>query len=164
MNKLKIVLGILLFFVAISACEKDDICVDGNTPLLIIDFYDFNDPSSLKEVPTLVVNGFIPPDSTLAAIPNTSASSISIPLRIDENNASFIISEKLTADSTINIDTLTFSYDVKEKFASRACGLVATYENLMGNIQVDSLNWIKDIEIVTPIIENSTTAHVKIFH
>ena len=43
-------IGLLLLFVfiAISACEKDDICVDGDTPLLIIRFYDAADSATLK--------------------------------------------------------------------------------------------------------------------
>ena len=31
----------------VSACEKDDICVDGDTPLLVITFYDYTVPESL---------------------------------------------------------------------------------------------------------------------
>ena len=52
----------------------------------------------------------------------------------------------------------------KDKFVSRACGYIANYENLSSDLKMETDNWIKDIEIVTPLVENSTAAHVKIFH
>lgn len=63
-----------------------------------------------------------------------------------------------------DIDTLYFNYNRIDKFVSRACGYIANYENLSGDLKMETDNWIKDIEIVTPLVENSTAAHVKIYH
>ncbi len=149
-----------------AACEKDDICVDGDTPLLVIRFYDVADTTLLKSVSGLVVSGLASDGSVVGVIPNAGTDSIAIPLRIGEASTSFILSRNLTPDdeTTENMDTLAFDYETQEVFISRACGFVANYNNLTNTLTTDSDNWIQDITIVTPSVENSTTAHVKIFH
>ena len=52
MKRLFPVFLLLLLIVQFSACEKDDICVEGDTPLLVVGFYDVVD-SSFKSVPNL---------------------------------------------------------------------------------------------------------------
>ncbi|MGB5437414.1 MAG: DUF6452 family protein, partial [Maribacter sp.] len=76
----------------------------------------------------------------------------------------FVLSTQTTTEDPVNIDVLTFSYETKEVYISRACGFIANYENLSQSLTPDTENWIKDIEIVLPTVENSETAHVKIFH
>ena len=163
MNKLKIAFIILLGIIFFSACEKDDICVDGDTPLLVIRFYDVTDSTEVKDVPGLEVRGLISPD-TLDIISNVALDSIMIPLRADASNTSFVISQQLTTDDPVNIDVLTFSYETKEVFISRACGFIANYENLTPSLDTDTDNWIKNIEVISSTVENSETAHVKIYH
>ncbi len=166
MYRAKIVFIVFLGILAFSSCEKDDICVDGNTPLLVIRFYDSEDTTLLKSVPNMVVRGIIGQDSLLAILPNASGDSIAIPLRSDVGNTSFLISQNLTpADTTlVNVDTVTFNYTTQSIFISRACGYVANYEALQGNIGAESEPWIEAISIVNPSVQNSSLAHVKIFH
>ena len=163
MNRLRIAFIIVLGIVAFAACEKDDICVDGDTPLLVIRFYDATDSTELKVVPNLKVRGLITPD-TLDIISNIALDSIRLPLRTEALNTTFVLSTQTTTEAPINIDVLTFSYETKEVYISRACGFIANYENLSQSLTADTENWIKDIEIVLPTVENSETAHVKIFH
>jgi len=63
-----------------------------------------------------------------------------------------------------NTDTLTINHESKEVFISRACGFIANYENLIPNLSTDDDNWIANIEVVSSTVENSETAHVKIYH
>jgi hypothetical protein len=63
-----------------------------------------------------------------------------------------------------DLDTLYLNYNKIDKFVSRACGYIANYEDVSSDLKMETDNWIKDIEIVTPLVENSTAAHVKIFH
>ena len=163
MNKLKIAFIILLGIIFFSACEKDDICVDGDTPLLVIRFYDVNDSTEFKDVSSLEVRGLISPD-TLDIISNVASDSIMIPLRVDASNTSFVFSQQLTTDDPVNIDVLTFSHETKEVFISRACGFIANYENLTPSLDTDTDNWIKNIEVISSTVENSESAHVKIYH
>lgn len=166
MEKLKITLIILLCIIAIASCEKDDICIEGDTPLLTIDFYDATDTTKLKDVPTLVVQGVLD-GSTYPVIANVSLSSIEIPLRTDATNTTFILSENLTpADTTaVNRDTITFNYETKELFVSRACGYIANYDGLQAGLSVaDPTQWVKEIKIMTPLVTNDTITNVKILH
>ncbi|MCJ7465105.1 MAG: DUF6452 family protein [Maribacter sp.] len=164
MNKIHLLILILVALLAFSACEKDDICVDGDTPLLVIRFYDVSDTTLVKTVPGLEVRGLFTPDSVLNTIPNASLDSIAIPLRVDSINTSFIFSEKLSDDDPVNNDTLLFTYSNKQVYISRACGYVANYENLSSSLTGDAANWIKKITIDTLLIANSISAHVKIYH
>ena len=163
MNKIRITFFIVLGIISFAACEKDDICVDGDEPLLVIRFYDITDTTEFKDVTNLEVRGLISPD-TLDVISNADLDSIAIPLRADASFTSFVISRKESSDDTENIDVLTFSHGTKDVFISRACGFIANYENLSSELTTDSDNWIESIEIVNTTIENSDTAHVKIFH
>lgn len=148
-------------------CEKDDICVDGNTPLLIIRFYDAESATMLKEVPSLRVVGLGQSSTVNTVADRTSLDSIAVPLRINEATTSFLlIMDSADEDEaeTGNIDTLTFNYATNEVFISRACGFVANYDGLSDELTVESENWIQNIEIVSSLIQKQDSAHVKIFH
>jgi len=160
----KSIIAFCIFFgiIYFSACEKDDICVDGDEPLLVIRFYDNDAQTEFKDVTSLIVRGYNSPD-TLAAITNAALDSIALPLRINETSTTFLLSRQLK-DEEVNLDILTFSHKNKEVFISRACGFVANYENLNPSLTTDSDNWIKNIEVVNPTVKDIDSAHVKIFH
>ncbi|WP_019669430.1 DUF6452 family protein [Eudoraea adriatica] len=167
MGKIKILLLILMVVISFSACEKDDICVDGDTPLMIIRFYDNDNPSELKAVPNLRIIGLGQSSTVNTIADRTSLDSVALPLRINEVNTSFIfISDSADEDDleTGNIDTLSFDYSTQEIFISRACGYIANYDDLSETITSDSENWIQNIEIVSPLIKLQDSAHVKIYH
>jgi hypothetical protein len=69
-----------------------------------------------------------------------------------------------SGEETGNIDILTISYGTSERFVSRACGIVANYENLDVTLPSSTENWIKDISVIQQKVENSNNIHVKIFH
>ncbi|MEE9364683.1 MAG: DUF6452 family protein [Cellulophaga sp.] len=162
---------LLLTLIFFTNCEKDDICVDGDTPLLIIRFYDINDETKLKPVPLLRIVGE-GKNTTVNTIADRSSKldSIGLPLKIDATTTSFSFikdsadSEGEVKTETGNIDILNFTYTTKEIFVSRACGYIANYEDLGNTITTDSDLWIKKIEVITTTIENKPGAHVKIFH
>ena len=167
MEKIRILLLVLIAIISFTACEKDDICVDGNTPLLIIRFYDNENPGELKAVPSLRVVGLGQSSTVNTFSDRTSLDSIALPLRINEANTGFIlISDSADEDEleTGNNDTLTFDYSTLEVFISRACGYIANYDDLGELLTSDSENWIQNIEIVSPLIQQQDSAHVKIFH
>ncbi|WP_339657810.1 DUF6452 family protein [uncultured Maribacter sp.] len=163
-------IGVLLFIgiLAAASCEKDDICVEGDTPLLVIEFYDINDTSALKTVPTIRVVGVGKNVTVNTVADRTTLNTISIPLKTDVDVTSFIvISGSVSAENgseTGNIDTVNFSYKRLEDFLSRGCGFVVNYDSLQANVSADTNNWIKDIEIIRSQVINSDSTHVKIFH
>ncbi|UCD61871.1 MAG: hypothetical protein JSV59_04700 [Flavobacteriaceae bacterium] len=167
MGKIRILLLFLMIFISFSACEKDDICVDGDTPLMIIRFYDNENPGELKAVPNLRIVGLGQSSTVNTIADRTSLDSVALPLRINEINTGFIfISDSADEDDleTGNIDTLNFDYSTQEIFISRACGYIANYDDLSETITPDGDNWIQNIEIVSPLIKLQDSAHVKIFH
>lgn len=166
MKKLKFTVLLFIVFMGISACEKDDICVDGNTPLLVIRFYDNNtDDDTFKAPPNLRVRGQIANDTMGGIIPNTATDSIQLPLRIEALSTIF----SLTTNATSNVlndneDIIFFSYTTRDLFISRACGFIVNYDSLSQTLTTDTNNWIKRIEISNNTIENQNAAHVKIYH
>lgn len=170
MKKIVPIILIVLLLCHFSSCEKDDICVDGDTPLLIIGFFDVDDITESKNVPSLRIRaeGFETSPTTFTD--RSSQDSVGIPLQIGANSTSFVLinnSDDDDDDPTIetgNSDTLTFNYTVTENFVSRACGFVANFEELDTTRQVFTTDWIKRIQIVNPTVESSSAIHVKIFH
>lgn len=167
MRKIRILILLLAAVISFNACEKDDICVDGDTPLLIIRFYDNDNPNELKAVPNIRVIG-LGQNSTVNTIADRSSlDSIALPLRINEPNTGFILISDSADEDDLEIgnsDTLTFDYNTLEVFVSRACGFIANYDELGEVITADSENWIQNIEIVSPLVQKQDSAHVKIFH
>ena len=165
-KRFRAVLLYILILLSVHGCEKDDICVEGDTSLLIIRFYDAENPLEIKSVTNLRVQG-LGQDSPVDTFADRSTlDSIAIPLRINQPDTGFLfISESADEDGmeTGNIDTLTFSYTTQEVFVSRACGFIANYNNLSDSLEVDAENWIQSIEIITPTINSFDAAHVEIF-
>ena len=162
--------GILVFIClfTIASCEKDDICVEGNTPLMVIEFFDVDDRDTPKNVTAFRAVGEGQTVTVNTVADRTSLSSITIPLQTDIDNTGFLlISDSEDNDDGFeigNIDTVTFNYTRLEEFKSRACGFIVNYEELVGALQTDTDNWIQEIEIIQTEIINSDSTHVKIYH
>lgn len=161
-----LILSMLIYF---SSCEKDDICINGDTPLLVIGFFDIADTTAAKDVPALRIKEVVL-DSVINTIADrTSLDSIGIPLRNDTTSTAFAFirnsaDNEDTGAETGNIDSLTVSYTTRENFVSRACGFVINYDGLSITLPESANNWIQDISVVQQTIENSNNIHVKIFY
>lgn len=168
MKKTFALLFILTLIVYTASCEKDDICVDGDTPLMVITFYNVSDTLTQKKVNSLRVVG-VDKDTTVNTISDrTSLDSIGLPLRTDSTNTSFkfILNSTDNDDGSEkgNEDIITFNYDILEEFQSRACGFIANYNNLNTTLVSDDNLWIQNIIILDTLIKNQAAAHVKIYH
>lgn len=168
MKKILVLGAFIIAIVAFSSCEKDDICVDGDTPLLVIGFYDINDTTAVKEVTKLRVAGENQQFTVNTVADRTNLDQIEIPLQINSPITSFVLISNSASNSsneeTGNADIVNFNYDTKEVFVSRACGYIANYQNLGAILETDTDNWIKGIEVVQTTINDQAAAHVKIFH
>ena len=169
MKKIIPVLLIASLMIYVSSCEKDDICGEGDTPQLVIGFFDIDDTTEAKDVPSLRIKEIIL-DTVINTITDRSSSldSIGVPLRSDVTSTSFAFitdsaDDADTGDETGNIDTLTISYSLREAFVSRACGYVMNYDDLTISLPASANNWIQDITVVQKTVENSKSIHVKIF-
>ena len=172
MKKILPIILIVALLVYISSCEKDDICVEGDTPYLVIGFFDIEDTTVAKKVTSLRIravdnNTVLDNDSFNDRA--TSPDSLSVPLRISTTDTSyeFIMDSADDADTgeeTGNVDALTISYTTREAFVSRACGFVMNFDDVSVTLPESTENWIQDIRVVQQTVENSNNIHVKIFH
>jgi hypothetical protein len=151
----------------LGGCEKDDICVDGDTPLLIIRFFDADNPESAKSVNRLRVLGLDRDEAVDTFSDRSTLDSIAIPLRPGESETTFIMildSEDEDDMEIGNPDTVRFDYQSRELFISRACGFIAQYDDLESELQTGSENWIQNIEVELSSVQNLDSTHVSIFH
>ena len=170
----KIILLVLVFAFTFSSCEKDDIC-DANTPTtprLVISFYDFLNPSVLKNVNNLKVVGEGMPNGILfGGLQTTSANTISIPLKTLGTTTTYRFTLNFADSNPANVDEdiIRFDYSTKEIFVSRACGYKTNFTLDPTNPYthtdpVDpSKRWMKFISVEKNNIENENETHIKIF-
>ena len=144
----------MAFLTTLLSCEKDDICVEENTPSLIISFYDNDDHEQLKKLTNSYI--WVVGMDSLNNYNNNSLDSIAVPLNLSENATKYIVENNAIKD------TIEFNYSRKDTFISRSCGYITIFENLaIGN---NSTHWIKDTEILNATIENETFTHINIYH
>lgn len=167
MKSTAILLVLSILVLIAGSCEKDDICVEGDTPLLILRFYDITDTTSVKSVSNLRIVGIGNGSPVNTFADRSTGDSVAIPLRINEASTSFQIIQSSAGDEgaeTGNIDTLQFNYTTEEVFVSRACGFIANYNDLADSLVADSDNWIQGITIGNTTVNSQLQAHVKIYH
>jgi hypothetical protein len=163
MKQLFLVALISIFF---SGCEKDDIC-DANTPTtpkVVIEFYDAANPTTLKNVTNL---GVIAPGFT-NGLKFTATSKIKVPLKTFQDTSILYFIQNGSIDPTTddNLDEITFNYSRKTVYVSRACGYKTLFTlNTTNPITVtpDSNNWIQNVIVSQPNIENEDETHIKIY-
>ena len=175
----KIILLVFALALSFSGCEKDDIC-DANTsttPRLVISFYDFLNPSVLKNVTNLKVVGEGMTEGIVfnAATGNnqyvTNGNSISIPLKTvgTSTSFSFTLNSGSTNPALVNVDNLKFNYTTQELFVSRACGYktLFTLDPINPYTHTDAAvadkKWIAYISVEKSNLENENETHIKIF-
>lgn len=160
---------ILLLLVAsffFSSCEKDDICdaTTPTTPKVVIEFYDIANPTVLKNVVNL---GVIAPGFTNGfGFANTS--NIKVPLKTFQDSSVLYFIQNGSAEPTSddNQDEVTFNYTRKTEYISRACGYKTLYTLDATNpvtVTPDASNWIQNVIVSQPNIENENETHVKIY-
>jgi hypothetical protein len=156
---------VLLLFLS---CEKDDICVEENTPLLIIRFFDNTDPDTYKKVTNLKVQIEGIDGDYINETITVLTDSIAIPIKVTEDITRFklILNGNDDDDTNDNEDIFDLNYIREEVFVSRSCGYKTLYYDVKTNLISDSDNWIKSIETAKDPqdILNQNSDHVKIFH
>ncbi len=163
MKKIFLLLLVSFFF---SGCEKDDICdaATPTTPKVVIEFYDIANPTVLKNVVNL---GVIAPGFT-NGFGFTNASSIKVPLKTFQDSSVLYFIQNGSAEPTSddNSDEVTFNYTRRTEFVSRACGYKTLYTLDATNpvtVTPDANNWIQNVIVSQPNIENENETHVKIY-
>jgi hypothetical protein len=106
----------------------------------------------------------------------SSRDSISIPLKILENNTSYrLLKDYKINDNgtpndstddfeTYNEDKIIINYVNEEVFISEACGFKNIFNDVNFGFTEDNDNWIFNSDVVNNKIENENDAHIHIFH
>lgn len=162
----KYIFGCLFFLLALSACERDDICAASTptTPQLVIAFFDADNRTQSKPV-NLAVSS-VGSEDTIRINNDTI---IRIPLRTDTSSTSFVfIKNPGIPDAEEDPDTpdrVTFSYNINEVYIDRACGFKVTYDALTAQASGEGDGrWITDISINNSTITNDSIYQVTIIH
>lgn len=164
----KISILVLLVAAIFSGCEKDDICAEttATTPRLIIDFYDFTNPTLTKNVTNLGVLG----EGLDTVILFNGVSKVQIPLNLtqDISKYQFILNYGNSNAAFINTDNLQFDYLRNNVFVSRACGYktLFTLDDTSPFTQTDAATpdglWMKNITVLQSNITNEDETHLSI--
>ncbi len=168
MKRLKIFTFLIPLIVILFACEKDEICVDENTPRLIIRFYDAEETDELKPVRQLAVRVDGVDEFYLSDHISIATDSVVIPIRVEQD----ITRIELVLDGADldiendNSDFINLDYTREDMFVSRSCGYKTLFYDVNENFELDTDNWIKNILTVeTPQnITDEYEAHLKIYH
>ncbi|MCG2611917.1 DUF6452 family protein [Flavobacterium sp. SM15] len=185
MKKLKIVALSLLLANSFWSCEKDDICAEGTsvTPNVIIEFYDKNNPATLKSVTNLKViadgmsEGIIfNPTATVAEQKYLfNGSKLRLPLKVNDISTvySLILNSGAANPADTNTDKLSFGYNHQDIFVSRACGFKTVFQLNANNPVLTDGNttdglWISNapttsLQVIQPNIQNENETHIKIY-
>lgn len=152
----------------ISGCEKDDICADETTPLLVVEFYDIANPANLKTVLNLKIKEV---GQTIDLGTFNGESKIKLPLKINDTSTKYSLI--FNSGGTIippNEDFLQFNYTTQNVFVSRACGYKTVFtldNNPNGVVKTDASIpnsfWIQDINIQNNSVTTENETHIKIY-
>lgn len=169
MNMKKTALLGLVLLVFSFGCEKDDICSETTltTPRLIIDFYDFTNPTLNKNVTNLAIIG---EGMTTPYQVYNGVSKIEVPLDVAQNLSKyqFVLNYDNSNPDFINTDWLEFDYSRSQVYVSRACGYKTLFDlnDTTPFIHTDSTTpdglWMRNITVVQPAISNEDETHLEI--
>lgn len=165
MKKFVLIIAACFLF---SSCEKDDICdpSTATTPNLVIEFYDFSQPTLTKNVVNLQVTGV---GESAAFNTFNGVSKIKIPLKTLADSTQFSMKLNSTSTSSSNEDVMQFNYTRSNIYVSRACGYKTVFQlNTANPVQLTDADvpdafWIKDFDIQTNAINNQNEVHIKIY-
>ena len=108
-------------------CEKDDICSESTptTPKLIIRFYDFDNPDTLKDVENLKVYGIDESGNQIEinGLGIVTTDSLVLPLPTHLNEVQFEMFKGYENSETPgNKDVVLTGFQTNDIYVSRACG------------------------------------------
>ncbi|MFD1315450.1 DUF6452 family protein [Namhaeicola litoreus] len=152
-----------LFF----SCENDDICVEPNTPRLIIRFYDIDNPESKKAVPFLGIKVDGQEDFYVDSGISQSPDSVVVPLEVvkDLTTIKLIKFGTDALEENDEEDEIELSYGRDEEFVSQSCGFRIIYTNVKSSNSANN-TWVKQVEPISDSLNiiDESKHHIKIYH
>lgn len=169
MKKLLAYSTLLLGILALTACEKDDICPEGTdtTPLIFMKFYRVEDQNQSNTTGTVYAKAIGFNDTIFR-----KGNELKLPLQINKEETTWVLTLNSVDEENqpiVRQDTLKFLYTPKTDYLNKACGYRTTFvlnEQTKMPILNDNKegNWISIYELQTSFIENEQEEHLKIFY
>ncbi|RBW55735.1 MULTISPECIES: DUF6452 family protein [Tenacibaculum] len=154
---------IIISFMGLSSCEKDDFCTQNPvTPSLILRFHDKDDVTKKKSVERFSIIAVGKTDSLFV---DRNTDSIAIPLNgLDTKTVYTLKMNDVDNIKTNNkIATLTINYTTEEEYISRSCGYRFIFKDI--TLTSSTPSWINSLSTKdVSIINNQIKAHVQVFH
>ena len=160
---MKRVLGFLLIIFSLWSCSKDDLCSGETptTPLMIIEFLDFTDRTTPKPTNDLAVR-VRDADSTIVYT-SISDVTLSLPLNTEADQSLFYFIDQASSAENLDVVQLDLFYRRQDQYVNRACAFKTIYTNMAFESDQTPLSWIRDIELLTPTVEDASV-HLYIYH
>ena len=155
--------GITFSFLLFTSCQKDDICPESTetTPLLQIEFFDAEDPETLKVVEDLMIIEVKTNDTLLG--PETT-NNVNIPLRTTQSFTEYRFISN-SGSETENEDLVRFDYLPNPDYINRACGFKIEFLDLTMNRPSGEESWIiSDVIVIDDIENEAETHHISFTH
>lgn len=155
----------LSFLFLTLGCTRDDICTPeaSKTPLLIISFYNAQNPEARKTVNAFTI---VREGDEFNLISPVSTDSIAIPLYTGANFTNYFFIANAN-DTLPKADFISFNYQRQDEFINRACAFRTNFRNLELQIAPPTQqSWIENIIIRSDSINarNQNEAHLYIYH
>jgi len=145
------------------SCTKDDLCSGETptTPLLTIEFLDYTDRTTPKPTNDLALR-LRDSDSTVVYA-SVSETTLSLPLNTEADQSLFFLINQASSADNLSVVELDIFYQRQDQYVNRACAFKTIYTNVAFESDQTSLSWIKDIELLTPTLEDASV-HMYIYH
>ena len=150
------IIKILLTFLLVSSCEKDDICIEGsdNTNRVTIGFID-NVSKGSKGINLTYIKG-LNKDSIISE--SFSGNELKLPLKVNSNETKYIL------DLNKISDTLTIFHDTNHLYLNRSCGYKSNFIIKLKTEILKESGWIREISIVQDSIFNEEKTNIFIHY
>jgi hypothetical protein len=158
-----LVIPVLALTLVLWSCTKDDLCSGETptTPLLTVEFLDYTDRVTPKSTSDLAVR-LRDTDSTFV-YSGISDVTVALPLDTEADQSMFYLISEASSAENQNVVTLDLFYQRQDQYVNRACAFKTIYTNMAFESDQTPLSWIRDIELLTPTVEDASV-HMYIYH
>jgi Family of unknown function (DUF6452) len=148
------IVGAFLLLQSLCSCEQNDICTEGKTPKLNIQF--LNSEGKLSRRDSIYVDVDFGQAAPKTVLQVSNVESILVPLRVDDapETKLWIYTRKKGTK-----DQITLQYKPVNEYVSPACGVRKIYQNVGVSLPNAPQN-IKSYKLSTNEITNETASHL----
>ncbi len=150
------IIKILLTFLIISSCEKDDICIEGSdsTNRITIGFINYASDS-----PTGInLSNISGVDNDSIVSESFSGNEIKLPLMINSDETKYVLVLNKVSD------TLTIYHQTNHLYLNRSCGFKSNFLIKSDTEIIKESGWIRKVSIVQDSIFNEEKTNIYIHY